>query len=70
MVSCALLALYEPDMMQAALLGIIPVAVGIGYFNDTVLVRRDLRPVAEHRVMRGAFTACSRTIVMDCASGR
>jgi hypothetical protein len=43
--SFALPAHYEPDMMQAALLGIIPVAVGIGYFIDAVLVRRDLRPV-------------------------
>ena len=41
-----LLARYESDAMEAAVFGIIPVAVGIGYFIDAVLVRRELHPSA------------------------
>jgi len=33
----------EPDAWAAAAFGIIPLAVGIGYFLDFTLIRRDLR---------------------------
>jgi hypothetical protein len=33
----------EPDVWTAAAFGIIPLAVGIGYFLDATLIRRDLR---------------------------
>jgi hypothetical protein len=33
----------EPETLVAATFGIIPLAVGIGYFLDSTLVRRDLR---------------------------
>jgi Domain of unknown function (DUF6249) len=38
------LARFEPDAYEAAVFGIIPIALGIGYFLDAVLVRRDLHP--------------------------
>lgn len=38
------LARFEPDAAEAAVFGIIPIAIGIGYFVDAVLVRRDLHP--------------------------
>jgi hypothetical protein len=40
------LARFESDAMQAAVFGIIPIAVGIGYFIDAVLVQREMRPQA------------------------
>jgi len=33
----------EPDVWTAAAFGVIPLAVGIGYFLDATLIRRDLR---------------------------
>lgn len=33
----------EPEAWAAAVLGIIPLAIGIGYFLDWSLIRRDLR---------------------------
>jgi hypothetical protein len=33
----------EPDTWAAAAFGIIPLAVGLGYFLDSTLIRRDLR---------------------------
>lgn len=33
---------HEPDAWTAAVLGFIPLAIGIGYFVDFTLVRRDL----------------------------
>jgi hypothetical protein len=33
----------EPDTWVAAAFGIIPLAVGIGYFLDATLIRRDLK---------------------------
>jgi Domain of unknown function (DUF6249) len=33
----------EPETMAAAALGILPLAVGIGYFVDAALIHRDLR---------------------------
>lgn len=39
----ALIARIEPDALVAAAFGIIPVMLGIGFFIDAALVRRDLR---------------------------
>ncbi len=41
-----LLARYESDAVQAAVFGVIPIFVGLGYFLDAVLVRRDMHPSA------------------------
>jgi hypothetical protein len=35
---------HEPETWVAASLGIIPLAVGLGYFLDWTLIRRDLHP--------------------------
>lgn len=40
----ALIARVEPDAWVAAAFGVIPVAVGVGYFIDATLVRRELHP--------------------------
>ena len=47
MVSFGLIAQieHEPDTWVAAALGIIPLAIGIGYFLDLVMVRRDASSV-------------------------
>jgi len=42
-VTFSLIARAEPDAWVAAAFGIIPFAVGLGYFLDSALVRRDLR---------------------------
>jgi hypothetical protein len=34
----------EPETWVAAAFGIIPLAIGIGYFLDATLIRRDLHP--------------------------
>jgi hypothetical protein len=39
----ALIARSEPDAIVAASFGAIPLAVGLGYFLDATLVRRDAR---------------------------
>ena len=39
----ALIARAEPDAWIAAAFGVIPFAVGLGFFLDSTLVRRDLR---------------------------
>jgi Domain of unknown function (DUF6249) len=39
----ALVARAEPDAMIAAAFGLIPLTLGIGFFIDAALVRRDLR---------------------------
>jgi hypothetical protein len=38
-----LIGRVEPDAWTAAAFGIIPLSVGLGYFLDAVLIRRDLR---------------------------
>jgi hypothetical protein len=38
----ALIARVEPDAWVAAAFGIIPLALGLGFFLDSALVRRDL----------------------------
>ena len=42
-IAMALVARAEPDAMIAAGFGVIPFAIGLGFFLDSVLVRRDLR---------------------------
>ncbi len=42
----ALLARFDANAMQAAVFGIIPISIGIGYFIDAVLIRRELGPSA------------------------
>ena len=37
---------FEPGAAEAAVFGIIPLAVGLGYFVDAMLVRRELHPSA------------------------
>jgi hypothetical protein len=39
----ALIARAEPDAWVAAAFGVIPLAVGIGFFLDSTLIRRDTR---------------------------
>ena len=43
MITFALIARVEPDAWVAAAFGIIPLALGLGFFLDSALVRRDLR---------------------------
>jgi|SRR5215813_3579793 len=37
----ALIARFEPDAWMAVAFGIIPLAIGVGYFVDSALIRRD-----------------------------
>ena len=34
----------EPETLVASAVGILPLAVGIGYFVDAALIHRDLKP--------------------------
>src|SRR5262249_43460798 len=43
MVTFALIARVESDAWIASVFGIIPLAVGLGFFLDFALIRRDLR---------------------------
>jgi len=40
---CALIGRVEPDALTAAAFGVIPLAVGLGFFVDFALIRRDAR---------------------------
>ncbi len=42
-IAFSLIARVEPDAWVAAAFGVIPFAVGLGFFLDSTLVRRDLR---------------------------
>ena len=42
-VCCALIARVEPDAWVAAAFGVIPLSVGLGFFVDFALIRRDLK---------------------------
>lgn len=42
-VTFSFLARWEPDAMEASVLGFIPFAIGVGFFIDAYLIRRDLR---------------------------
>ena len=46
LITFLLLARFEADAAQAAVFGVIPICVGIGYFIDSVLVRREMHPSA------------------------
>jgi hypothetical protein len=41
MMAFTIVARYEPDAMIAAAFGAIPFTLGLGYFLDSVLIRRD-----------------------------
>jgi hypothetical protein len=41
MLAFSILARYEPDAMMAASFGAIPFTLGLGYFLDSALIRRD-----------------------------
>jgi len=43
MLTFALIARTEPDAWMVAKLGIIPFAIGLGFFLDSTLVKRDLK---------------------------
>lgn len=40
---CALMGRANPDAWTAAALGVVPLMIGLGYFVDFALIRRDLR---------------------------
>jgi len=40
---CALMGRSDPDLWTAAAFGVIPFMIGLGYFVDFALLRRDLR---------------------------
>src|ERR1700675_3422051 len=42
MITFALIARTEPDVWKAVAFGVIPLALGLGFFLDATLVRRDL----------------------------
>jgi uncharacterized protein DUF6249 len=43
MLAFSILARYEPDAMMAGAFGAIPFTLGLGYFLDSALIRRDAR---------------------------
>jgi hypothetical protein len=43
MLAFSILARFEPDAMMAGAFGAIPFTLGIGYFVDAALIRRDLK---------------------------
>ena len=43
MIAFALISRYEHDAWVAGAFGIIPLTVGLGFFLDSTLIRRDLR---------------------------
>jgi hypothetical protein len=46
LITFTLLARYDSDGAQAAVFGAIPICVGLGYFIDAMLVRREMHPSA------------------------
>ena len=42
-IAFALIARSEPDALVAAAFGVIPFAIGLGFFLDSALIRRDLK---------------------------
>ncbi len=40
---CALIGRVEPDAWTAAAFGVIPLAIGLGFFVDSALIRRDAK---------------------------
>ena len=45
MACCALLGRAEPDALTAAAFGVIPLSVGLGFFVDFALIRRDAKQI-------------------------
>jgi len=43
MMAFTIVARYEPDAMMAVAFGAIPFTLGLGYFLDSALIRRDAR---------------------------
>jgi len=43
MLTFTILAKYEPEAMMAAAFGAIPFTLGLGYFLDSALIRRDAK---------------------------
>lgn len=43
MLTFSIIARVEPDALMAAAFGAIPFTVGLGYFLDSILIRRDAR---------------------------
>jgi hypothetical protein len=43
MLAFSILARFEPDALMAGAFGAIPFTLGIGYFIDAALIRRDLK---------------------------
>ena len=43
MLAFSILARYEPEAMMAGAFGAIPFVLGLGYFLDSALIRRDAR---------------------------
>jgi len=43
MLAFTIVARYEPDALMAAAFGAIPFTLGLGYFLDSALIRRDAR---------------------------
>jgi hypothetical protein len=41
-----LLGRFQPEALPAAVFGLIPISIGIGYFVDAMFVRRELHPSA------------------------
>jgi len=37
---------FEPEVTQAAIFGLLPISIGIGYFVDAMFTRRELHPSA------------------------
>ncbi len=46
MIAFALIARSEPEVWKAVAFGVIPLALGLGFFLDATLVRRDLHAYA------------------------
>ncbi len=42
-ICCALIGRVEPDAWTAAAFGVIPLAIGVGFFVDFALIRRDAK---------------------------
>jgi hypothetical protein len=43
MLAFSIVARYEPDALMAAAFGAIPFTLGLGYFLDSALIRRDAK---------------------------
>ncbi len=49
MIAFALIARSEPEVWKAVAFGVIPLALGLGFFLDATLVRRDLHAYVKPR---------------------